>query len=246
MPPRLSPTALVAILQPWSDVAEPIHRRLAQLADAAAGQEVLWVGCGGGRSVLWWAERYRTHVEGVDPDPKAIDAAEGLTRTVGLAKFATFQTAPPSDLPHEAQVFDVIILDLLHLAGGQGWEVVQEAARVARPMSTVMALVPSWLSMPHPSEVDLVAALGLAPHLLVEWKSFFRDAGVVELSVEDSAVDGGWIGAGWFGLIVRGWRAARWTGVRAVLSPEVRALRRLALRRMLGLSIIKGTRWPHQ
>jgi SAM-dependent methyltransferase len=245
MPPRLSPTALLAVLQPWAEVAEPIHRRLAQLAEAETGQEVLWIGCGSGRSVLWWAERFRTHIEGVDPDHSAIEAAEKTSRSAGLQRLATFQTADPSDLPHEVQVFDVTIANLLALLGADGAAVLKDAGRVARPMSTVMALVPSWLSTPDPEDARLLEAVDLKPQLLVEWKSFFRLAGVVELSVEEAAQDGGWIASGWVGLLVRGWRAARWAGVRAVLSREFRTLRTLALGRVLGLSIIKGTRWPH-
>lgn len=246
MPPRLSPTALTAILQPWSDVAEPIHRRLAQLADAATGQEVLWVGCGSGRSVLWWAERFRTHVEGVDADPSAIERAERTARATGLNRFATFQVAAPDNLPHEANVFDLTVEDVLQLRGVDGPAVLREAARVARPTSSVIALVPSWLSTPDPTEAAQIVALGLEPRLLVEWKSFFRDAGIVELTVEDAALDGGWIAPGWFGLVVRGWRAGRWAGVRMVLSRAFRTLRALAARRVLGLSIVKGTRWPHE
>jgi hypothetical protein len=79
----------------------------------------------------------------------------------------------------------------------------------------------------------------------MEWKGFFRAAGIVELAVEEAALDGKWIADGWVGLLVRGWRAARWTGLRAVLSRQFVTLRRLARRRVLGLSIVKGTRWPH-
>lgn len=242
---RLSPTELLAVLQPWADVAQPIHRRLAQLAEAEPGQEVLWVGCGSGRSVLWWAERFGTHVEGADPDQQAIEAAEKTARVAGLQKIATFQTADPCDLPHEDHVFDVVIVNMLALHGCNGAAVMKEAGRVARPMSTVMALVPTWLSTPDPGDARQLEELELEPHLLVEWKSFFRGGGVVELSVEEAAQDGGWISYGWLGLVVRGWRAARWKGVRAVLSPEFRTLRSLAETRVFGLSIIKGTRWPH-
>ena len=242
---RLSPTELLAVLQPWADVAEPIHRRLAQLAEAGSGQEVLWVGCGSGRSVLWWAERFGTHVEGVDPDQQAVEAAEKAARAVGLQKMATFQITAACELPHEDQVFDVVIVDLLALDPCDGAEVLKEAGRVARPMSTVMALVPTWLSTPDPEDARQLGELGLEPHMLVKWKSFFRGGNIVELSVEEAAQDGGWVSYGWFGLVVRGWRAARWKGVRAVLSPEFRTLRSLAEKRVFGLSIIKGTRWPH-
>ncbi len=245
MPPGLSPTALLAILQPWADVAEPIHRRLAQLADAERGQEVLWIGCGSGRSVLWWARRFQTHIEGIDPDHAAIDTAERAARDTALARLARFQVASATDLPHEEEVFDLTIVDMFALLGAEGDQVLREAARVARPMSTVVALVPAWFSTPEREDAALLQSIGLRPQLLVEWKSFFRDAGMVELSVEDAASDGGWIASGWVGLVVRGWRAARWSGVRAVFGREVRVLQTLASRRVLGLSIVKGTHWPH-
>jgi len=246
MPVRLSPTQFTTVIQPWAEVAEPIHRRLARLIDAEPGQEVLWIGCGAGRPVLWWTKRFETHVEGIDPDPKAIDAAEAAARETGLSRYSTFQTAMPTNLPHEAEVFDVTCADLLHLLGVDGSQVLQEAARVARPMSTVAALVPCWLSVPDPNDASLLASFGLVPQLLVEWKSAFRLAGIVEITVEDSALDGKWIAQGGFGTLVRGWWAARWAGVTSVLSPEFKALRAMAQGRVLGLSIIKGIRWPHE
>jgi SAM-dependent methyltransferase len=248
MPRRLSLANFTSVLQPWADVAEPIHRRLAQLVDAEPGQEVLWVGCGKGRSVLWWARRFETHVQGIDADGRAVDAAEAAARDAGLARLTSFQAAEPFDLPHEAQVFDLSIANFLNLEldGATGATVVAELARVARPMSTVAALVPSWLSTPPPEDAAAVNALGIRPAVLMEWKSFFRSAGVVELAVEDAAADGGWIAPGLVGLLVRGWRAARWNGVRTVLGPETARLRSLAQRRVLGLSIVKGTRWQSE
>lgn len=245
MPFRLSPTTLLAVLQPWAEVNEPIHRRLAQLSEITPGQEVLWVGCGAGAAVRWWAQKYQTHVSGIDPDRKAIEAAERAARATGVTKFVTFQRADPADLPHEAAVFDIIIVHMLQLLGADGGRVLHEAARVARPMSTVMALVPSWLSSPDEGVARTLASIGLVPRLLVEWKSACRDAGLVELTVEEAARDSRWIAPGWLGLVLRGWRAAKWAGVNAVLSPELRTLRTLVLRRNLGLSLIKGTRWPH-
>ncbi|MFQ6045917.1 MAG: class I SAM-dependent methyltransferase [Gemmatimonadales bacterium] len=245
MPSGLSPAAVLAILQPWAAVAEPIHRRLAQLVDAEPGQEVLWIGCGTGRSVLWWAQRFQSHVEGVDQDQVAIDAAERAVREAGLFKIATFQTAQPVDLPHESQVFDIVVVQILYLRDADQVRVIQEAARVARPMGVIVGVVPTWLRTPTDSEVRFVQSLGIAPQLLVEWKRFFREASIVELSVEDAAADAGWLAASWVGLLVRGWRAARWAGLRFVLSKPLRVLRRLALHRSLGLSVIRGTRWPH-
>ena len=246
MPRRLSHAKFVAILQPWAEVAEPIHRRLAQLVDAEPGQEVLWVGCGAGRSVLWWAKRFETHVQGIDPDAKAVETAERSARESELARLASFQVAECTNLPHEARVFDVCVANLLQLLEADGGQVVAELARVSRPMGTVAALVPCWLSAPTPEDEQAILALGLRPALLVEWKNRFRVSGVVELVVEDTSLDGRWISPGWLGLLLRGWRAARWAGIRTVLSREFRVLRELAQRRTLGLSVVKGTRWPHE
>lgn len=243
MPLRVSATTLLSILQPWSEVEEPIHRRLAQLADAEAGREALWIGCGSGRSVLWWSERFQTHTEGVDPDPKAIETAERAARQADLQSLATFQVADPTNLPHEDQVFDTTIVHMLHLPGTVGEQVIKEAGRVTRPMGTVMALVPSWLQTPVDDEIRVIEVVGLNPRLPVEWKGIFREASVVELSVEEAAPDGAWLAHGPLALAVRGWRAAGWTGIRTVQGNEVQALRRMVRARVLGLSIIKGARW---
>ncbi len=87
---------------------------------------------------------------------------------------------------------------------------------------------------------------GVWPRLLVEWKSFLRDGGVVELSVEDAALDTAWIAKGVLGEATRAWQEARWSGLRTVFSEPFRTLRALSARRVLGLSIVKGSRWPHE
>jgi SAM-dependent methyltransferase len=242
---RLTSTTLLAILQPWAEVAEPIYRRVAQLSDAKTGQETLWIGCGEGRSVLWWCEKFKTLTEGVDPESKAIEAADDAARREGLTKLTSFQMADPTDLPHEDQVFDTVVVHMLHLPAPEGKAVLGEAGRVARPMATVIAIVPSWLQTPSDNDVAVVGRLGIRPQLAVEWKSFLREAGLVELSVEEPVGEGRWVLQSTLSLIVRGWRAAGWSGVRAVIGREIRALRRLARKRVLGLLLIKGTRWPH-
>ena len=88
-------------------------------------------------------------------------------------------------------------------------------------------------------------ALGIHPRLVIEWKACLRDAGLVELSVVDAALDGGWIASGWLGLLLRAWRVRRWRGLRAVLGKDLRTLRHLAVTRSLGLTLVRGVRWPH-
>jgi hypothetical protein len=194
---------------------------------------------------MWWAERIQTHVVGLDPDPVSVEAAEESARRAGMSEQIGFQVAPPSNLPYEASVFDLVAINALSLLGEDGQAMLREAGRVARPMRPVVAVVPCWVREPPESDRHMLSAtLGLNPQLVVKWKQWFREAGIAELTVEDAATDAMWIETGWFGLLVRSWRVARWRGLRFILSPEFRVLRALVLKRVLGLSIIKGTRWP--
>lgn len=235
----------MAIIAPWAEIAEPIHRRIAQLADAAEGRETVWIGAGNGRSVLWWAERYRTRTEGLHPDARAVEYAERAARRSGLQELVGFQQAQPSDLPHEGQVFDVTVVNFLQLGPVDAVATARQAARVARPMGTVVAIVPTWRRQATEAEREAAEALGVRPRVLMEWKGVFRDAGVVELTAEEVAADEGWMLSGWVGLLLRAWRVARWRGVRALLGRPFRTFRRMVLGRALGLSLLKGVRWPH-
>lgn len=245
MPDKASRANLLMALQPWREVDEAIHRRLAQLVDAHAEQEVLWIGCGSGRSVLWWAGRLNARVHGIDPDPGAVERAEATMRQAGLSERVTLQVGNPEDLPHEAQTFDLAVLHMLYLPGADGTAVVREAARVVRPLGVVAGVLPTWLSRPARPDAERIEALGIGPFLLVEWKQLFRDAGLVELTAEDAALDGAWVSRRWPWVIQRAWSAGGWAAVRAALSRPVFTLTRLARTRILGLSILKGTRWPH-
>lgn len=245
-PPRISRATLLTALQPWREIDRAIHQRLVRFTDPREGQEVLWIGCGAGRSPLWWAERFGAHVHGIDADPDAIARAEEAAREAGLAHRVVFQTADPHSLPHEDQTFDLTILNALYVDATDAAAVVREAARVARPMSPVVAIVPTWLGTASRRDARQITRLGLSPYQLVEWKQVFRDAGFVELTVDEAALDGGWLVPGLAGALSRAWRAARWAGLTAVLSRPAAVLRKLSRRRVLGLCLVKGIRWPHR
>lgn len=237
---------LLAALQPWREVDEAIHRRILQLVDAQPEQDVLWIGCGSGRPVLWWANRLNARVHGVDPDPTAIERAERAARALGLEAQVTLQVGSAEDLPHQGEAFDLVVVHMLYLPGADAGKVLKEAARVARPYGVVAGVVPTWLSRPSQREVDRVASLGIRPLLLVEWKQLFREASLVDLTAEEAALDGSWISARWPWVLYRAWRIGGWSAARAALSRSVFALARLARRRVLSLSIVKGARWPRQ
>jgi hypothetical protein len=143
-------------------------------------------------------------------------------------------------------MFDLVILNALYVDATDAAAIVGEAARVARPMGPVVAIVPTWLGTASEEDTRQIARLGLSPYQLVEWKQVFRDAGLVELTVDDAALDGDWLVSGLTGVVARAWRASRWRGLQAVLSRPAAALRKLSRHRVLGLALVKGIRWPHR
>jgi SAM-dependent methyltransferase len=242
---KLTRSDLLTALQPWTEIVEPIYKRVAELADASRGGETVWIGCGSGRSVHWWAQKFEAITHGLDPDPAAIESGEERVRGTSVSGRVTFQYADPTNLPHEDQVFDTVVVHMLYLQHDSGQQILSEAVRVLKPMGNIVVIAPSWLQTPQAFDARLIESLGFSPRVTMEWKGYLRDAGAVELTVEEAAREGHWFAQGLFSLVVRGWHAAGWLGAWSMLSREVRALRRLTRKRIIGLSIVKGLRWPH-
>ncbi len=238
----LSPAAVLALVQP-RPAEESIQRRLVILADVQPANATLWIGVGTGTSALWLAERLRSPVEGITPDPALVERAEAAARARGIGALATFQLADPAELPHEPAMFDFTVINLMHLPWSDGDRALREAGRVAKPLTTVVTIAPVWLGEPTRAEARAVRGLGVHPRRVIEWKDAVRSGGMVELEVEEAARDGEWVTQSRLAIAARGWHEWGWAGLRAAANRRIRVLQRLARRRTLGLVIIKGTRW---
>ena len=101
----------------------------------------------------------------------------------------------------------------------------------------------------------LVERLGFQPHLLIEWKQMMREAGLVEIQVQD------WTEAGaraaeaeeepvltWqqkVQIAGRAWRQVGWKAARGAVARERALLKELTRERALGFQLLKGVKWPH-
>jgi hypothetical protein len=132
---------------------------------------------------------------------------------------------------------------------------------VTKPMGAVVLLQPTWTSELDENERELlVERLGLRPRLLVEWKQMLRDAGAVEIQVQDWST--GPPGARaptpvagtplprltWrekVQIVGRAWRQWGWREARGAVEREAALLRELLRERAVGFALIKGVKWPH-
>jgi SAM-dependent methyltransferase len=261
VPPAPAVLRLVqlVVLGRWRATGEQLYREVAQITDAGPGKEMLVAGCGDGVSVEWLATRTGASVTGVDTDAARIRRAESRARSAVPRLPVSFQQASLDDLPHENGVFDIAIGEPVLAAADDPQRAVRELVRVTKPMGSVVLLQLTWGSELSGDERELVVErLGLRPHLLVEWKRMMREAGLVDVLVQDWTSGepgrrGGPAGAAhltWqekVQIATRAWRkwGRGWGAVRGEVAREMELLRELSDERAIGFQLIKGVKWPH-
>jgi hypothetical protein len=234
-----------------------LYRHLARLVELGPDSEFLVVPSAHGRTVQFLAELTAAAGAGVDPDRELVEAATARARDANLAERLHYEVAPLDDLPYQDAVFDVTIGEIGLGAAADMEAAVRELVRVTRPMGTVVLIQFTWTGAIDPARREsVVASLGVRPLLLVECKQLLREAGVVDLYVEDWTDSGGGRHPGPLGVLVEGgsprdrltilwraWRSWGWHGVRMALGSGAAVRELVARERILGLSLIKGIRW---
>jgi len=250
---RLSPSAV------FPPGGEALYRQIAILTELQPEQEVLDAACGRGVTTSFLARTYGVQGTGIEPDEHLVSEAEQRARELGLAERLTFQAAPLDDLPFKDGVFDVSIGEIGLAATVDPARAIRELARVTRPMGSVVLVQLIWTGHVDEARKEiLVQHLGARPMLLVEWKQMLREAGVVDLIVED------WSDrpspfrpapmpfpdfAEIFSLrqkvqiLRRAMARWGWRGVRGAILREQLIHRLLTRERALGLTLIRGTKW---
>jgi len=252
------------VLGRWRATGEDLYREVVHAAQIEAGCEVIVSGCGEGLTTEWIAARTGANVTGVDADRERIERAEERARSLATPLPLSYQHAPLDDLPHEDAVFDVAVGEPAVAAAADEAVAVAELVRVTKPMGRVCLLQLTWSSEISPEVRELlVERLGLRPHLLVEWKQMLRDAGVVEIQVQDWTSGGLGSSARVTGsqrayaeapqltwqqkaqILGRAWRRCGWREARDAVERETTLLRELSRERSIGFQLITGVKWPH-
>lgn len=245
----------------WESVAEGLYREVAALANAGPGAEIFVSGCGNGVTSELLARRTGAAVTGADPDPERIREAEGRTRAAGSR--VVYEIAPLDDLPFETDVFDCALGAPGIAAAADPDRALAELVRVTKPMGTVLLIQPTWTASLSTRVRSAVAArLGVLPRHVVEWKRRLREAGLVEIEVQDWGDGGQPLGRLSTGsmetvkpeltwrhkvqIVGHAWRRFGLRGTREALAREEDLLRELTRDRALSLVLFSGTKWPHE
>jgi SAM-dependent methyltransferase len=249
----------MVMLGRWRATGEDLYREVADLAEARDGTELLVAGCGDGVTAEWLAARTGAAVTGVDPDPGRIARAEARRGASSSGGRLTYEVGRLDDLPHETAVFDASVGETAVAAAADPARALEELVRVTKPLGHVVLLLPTWTSeIAEEHREALVERLGLRPHLLVEWKQMLREAGLVDITVQDWS-DGGPAARGptpreampaltWrqkAHIAGRAWRRRGWRAARGAVRREMELLDELSRDRALGFQLLTGVKWPH-
>ncbi|HEX6050191.1 MAG TPA: methyltransferase domain-containing protein [Gemmatimonadaceae bacterium] len=261
-PPRVPPVPAVLrlvqmmVLGRWRATGEELYREVASLMEASPGKEILVSGAGEGETSEWLAARTGASVTGVDVDEARVERAEARARGLKTPLALSYQHGQLDDLPHETNVFDAALAEPLVSAAKDPERAVAELARVTKPMGPVVLLELTWSSdLSESAREMLVERLGLRPRLLIEWKQMMREAGLVEIQVQDWTEAGAKAAAEeeepvltWqqkVQIAGRAWRQLGWKGARVAVARERALLKELTRERVLGFQLLKGVKWPH-
>jgi SAM-dependent methyltransferase len=240
-----------------SRASADLYRHIARLLELDKDSEFVVVPCGRGLPVQFLAKLTGAAGAGVDPDRALIDIAAARAREAGLSERLHYEEGRLDDLPYQDSVFDVAIGEIGLGAAEDVAAAVRELARVTRPMGSVVLIQLTWTGgIDAERRESVVSSLGVRPLLLVECKQLLREAGVVDLHVEDWTDMGGarqpWPLAGLAEIgsvrdrtvmVWRAWRHWGWAGVQLALRSGGGVRELLARERVLGLSVIRGIKW---
>jgi ubiquinone/menaquinone biosynthesis C-methylase UbiE len=237
---------------------EALYRHLIRLVEPEPGQELLVVPSGPGTVAQFLSDATGLPVSGVDPDRELVAGAVERAKLAGAAGRLHFEQAPLTDLPYQDEVFDVVLGEIGIGAVEDPAAAVRELVRTVRTMGTVVLVQLTWTQqVDGERRAVLIEHLGVRPFLLVEWKQMLREAGVVDLYVEDwshAVASAHTLSAAGvleqfsslpdkIRILYRGWRRWGLAGVRELLAREQEMRRLVRKERVLGLTVIRGTRW---
>jgi SAM-dependent methyltransferase len=159
---------------------------LLEFAALAAGQQVLDIGCGVGRTAIEIANRVRVTVTAADISTDMRDRAIANIRSAGVGDRVSVEAADICALPYDDGRFDRVVAEAVTMFVDRD-RAISELVRVCRPGGLVLATEFQWRRPPTPAAHH--AFLGeVCPGMLFEtvedWLARYGSAGLIDLKVK--------------------------------------------------------------
>ena len=238
-----------------------LYRQIALLTEMREGLEVLDVAAGKGVPLEYFASEFGVNGSGVEIDPGMVEEADSWSRDTGAGGRIQFQTGRSDALPYRDEIFDIAIGEIGLANHCDPAHAVQELVRVTKPGGFVVLVQLVWKApVEEPRRTVLADHLGAKPMMVVEWKRILKEAGVLDVHVEDwsdeetafrpTVVKPFPDFAEMFGLMERmailrrAWSRWGWRGVSTAIARESEVHKLLTNERILGLDLLRGRKAP--
>ncbi len=248
---RLSPRRL------FPPGGEELYRQIALLTEMRPGLEVLDVASGKGVPLEYFVTEFGVTASGVEIDPSMVDQADSWSRELGAGDRLQFQSGRSDRLPYRDEIFDIAIGEIALANHCEPEEAVRELVRVTKPGGFVVLVQLVWKAPVEETRRTVLADhLGARPMMVVEWRRILREAGVVDVQVEDWSDEETafrseavkpfadfaeiFTLAERLSILRRAWQRWGLRGVSTALSRESEVHKLLSSERILGLDLLRG------
>ncbi|MCH1571503.1 MAG: methyltransferase domain-containing protein [Longimicrobiales bacterium] len=248
---RLSPRRL------FPPGGEELYRQIALLTEMRPGLEVLDVASGKGVPLEYFVTEFGVTASGVEIDPSMVHQADSWSRELGASDRLQFQSGRSDRLPYRDEIFDIAIGEIALANHCEPEEAVRELVRVTKPGGFVVLVQLVWKAPVEETRRTVLADhLGARPMMVVEWRRILREAGVVDVQVEDWSDEETafrseavkpfadfaeiFTLAERLSILRRAWQRWGLRGVSTALSRESEVHKLLSSERILGLDLLRG------
>lgn len=158
---------------------------LVRLCQIEAGQTILEIGCGTGRTSCYLAKKYACHVIAIDINPGMVKRAQLRAQKQHLQGLVNFQVADAQLLPFSDNTFDVVIDESVTAFVSDKQAALNEYARVVKSGAFVGLNEVTWIKEPT-AELEAYVAFIMANakfHNSEQWLEYFHHAGLLDNKV---------------------------------------------------------------
>ena len=164
-------------------------QRLVELCQLEPGKTLLYVGCGAGNSALFITQKYGCQVVGVDLLPGMVASAQKWAAEMDLGDQAEFRVGDAQNLPFEDEQFDAVMCESVNVFVPDKVRAMGEYVRVVRPGGYVGLNEAIWVNNPSEKVAEIIIeATGQHFYPTSLWESLLKQAGLVDLVVENHAM----------------------------------------------------------
>lgn len=152
-----------------------------ELAQIKAGDHILDVGVGVGKTPPYIIKKYGVTVAGIDITPRMIERSIQVAKQTGIADKTEYKVADAQDIPYPDETFDIVMVESVCAFIPDLPRAMREFKRVLKPGGYLAMNESTWINAPDEVMNQVMDGIGANPKTPEEWEGSMRDAGFEDI-----------------------------------------------------------------